>query len=1132
MEIREAFVEFGLELPMRWLMGDSELEIDVDLLREGQFDIDTRVVKGLSGRAWLRIPCARPRVLRPERLVDRVETSRFVQALEVVDDVVHPETQISLASARSLRPDVKTGESIAIVFDADRRDLKSILDLGRGLGGVLDAETRAARFLVEFDDLTVDLGDTHLGRVIEGIAKYVDKIRRTVEIVIDGFTLVLSGLTLDITRTVANAAVRLPSGVMDAASCGSAVIDLGTIRLSPTCDYFFEEPDRPFGPWLLGDTGMIVEGTGFVLDLSKTRSSAPWPTTRRGLLLHTGTASGAQHIPDPCNSGYLRGDYRFVDAVVVASGFAGQLELAAPVRFTAINPFGQVFSFSKAVLQVDHSEITMGELYEGSTELVAEAVCDGLAGTPVTVPLPLVTVHPDLDLTADVLLGGRSVSWGELTRSGEEVVVWTAHPDEGYLYLPGGAVATFSPVRSGGFSSLNVAPGWSASLPSLESNGVAGVTFADLGDVAIFSPDVPGGTAQPLNLDRVSGWLRVGATGVDGTLVPSLHPVRAELGDPIADGYVGNGPFDALFAFDRRDVIAEFVTSAAYDSHVSGTLEIPSPCQFATLPFGHLKLTSTACIVGGDIFLPSAGLPLEHWDVNIVPTSPTTPAGVLSVRTGRVLFTAASIAEPAHFARPFGLTWGEILADGSLGELYLNFNDWGQRFDGLVFHPAEITLSAYDPNNATPYLGVSGEVVFPFFGVHHINVNDAAKRTTPPSPPYPRYVTVQESAITPHSAPTDLALTGVWHDVSSAVLAHFDCLDVDVKYNEQLQEGFIGTGSAMLSILQYEPLDTTIEIHSDATDIRFTSIQSHDLDLNVIARFGALSQIAGNLRIEGPTLRSMTVYGMFERSAAVGIFGPKAGFEVEANMTITPTSFDFYASGDMMLSLALVEVEASGTAHLLFDFARGTAEGEFLGRVDCDDALAGLSGEGQLTWFLGPQMQYLQGRLKVEMFDRGGGASLEGGFFIGNDVPNNLAWALDTTDPKFGMSRALLPSTITGIYGYGRRSFAVNYYILGGGIDIFVGAGAFSAGLTSGGPLSILAGNPPLPYVVGACGVNAHGEILGGLVSASAWANLSMRGPLPPSFEGTFELEGCVAWVFCSSVDVTARVSSSGFELV
>ena len=85
--------------------------------------------------------------------------------------------------------------------------------------------------------------------------------------------------------------------------------------------------------------------------------------------------------------------------------------------------------------------------------------------------------------------------------------------------------------------------------------------------------------------------------------------------------------------------------------------------------------------------LPPAGLPLEYWDLQLVPTGAPGQAGVVSVRTGRVLLTAAGIAEPLHFTRPFGLTWGEMLADGNLGELFLDFNNWGQRFDGLDVQP-------------------------------------------------------------------------------------------------------------------------------------------------------------------------------------------------------------------------------------------------------------------------------------------------------------------------------------------------------------------------------------------------------------------------------------------------------------
>ena len=43
--------------------------------------------------------------------------------------------------------------------------------------------------------------------------------------------------------------------------------------------------------------------------------------------------------------------------------------------------------------------------------------------------------------------------------------------------------------------------------------------------------------------------------------------------------------------------------------------------------------------------------------------------------------------------------------------------------------------------------------------------------------------------------------------------------------------------------------------------------------------------------------------------------------------------------------------------------------------------------------------------------------------------------------------------------------------------------------------------------------------------------NLSLRGPIPTYFEGTFGLRGCVAWVLCASVSVTAGINSAGFYL-
>jgi hypothetical protein len=174
-------------------------------------------------------------------------------------------------------------------------------------------------------------------------------------------------------------------------------------------------------------------------------------------------------------------------------------------------------------------------------------------------------------------------------------------------------------------------------------------------------------------------------------------------------------------------------------------------------------------------------------------------------------------------------------------------------------------------------------------------------------------------------------------------------------------------------------------------------------------------------------------------------------------------------------------------------------------------------------------MQYLQGRMGIYVCSWVASGGLEGGFFLGHHVPKQLAWVLQPTNPHFGVSDAILPDYLTGLFGYGQLSFGVNWYVLGGGVDLYAGMGAFSdtpPGLS--GAWSDIVG---LPYVIGSCGVYVHGEILGGLVSASAWANLSLRGPIPTYFEGTFGLEGCVVWVLCASVDVTGGVNSSGFYL-
>lgn len=200
---------------------------------------------------------------------------------------------------------------------------------------------------------------------------------------------------------------------------------------------------------------------------------------------------------------------------------------------------------------------------------------------------------------------------------------------------------------------------------------------------------------------------------MDGELLVRPALPNELLGDKTRFGYIGNEPFKAtLMSQEKQLLLAQYVASAVYNSRLDGKLKIPAPCNIPDLTFKEMKLTSTAHLVGGDIVLPVAGVTLDYWKLQLVPTGDPNQAGVVSVRTGRLVFTAAGISETVHFDEPFELTWGEILADGNLGELFIDYNNYGQRFDGLPYTPQSLILSTYVIGRTDGYLATCGTVHF------------------------------------------------------------------------------------------------------------------------------------------------------------------------------------------------------------------------------------------------------------------------------------------------------------------------------------------------------------------------------------------------------------------------------------
>lgn len=1121
-----------INLPDTLLIGDFTLT-GVKYSNTGRQDTVRRQVKGVSGTGRTRFSCLEATVYP----VIPNASLKIKHLFKVVPSVTDPCRQISLEDVRLIHPHANLGETVELDLVAADTRPDSILRARDDLLEKLKPAGKAGEILVSFDNVTIAAvsGETGVGRIEEGEALYPTAVPepKTVTLALGGFSARITSLKLRPAEATADMELIISSATAVTTDCKPASVTLGSTAITRNCEFYVQKNGASFGSWLMGDTGMVASGNGFTADFSSTRSPSGKPASWKGLVLHAGEISGSPFLPADSNTGYLAGTYTFTNGDVTVDGFAAEGTLSRSHTFYPSNPTGYTVTLNGGRLNFSKGTVTSGQLGPGTVLMPPLAACRGTGtGTRLSADFSLLTVQDDLDLGGTLSFPtGTRVGWGELTHPGDEVVAWNAEPMDAFLYLPGTPRETYCPDTGSGFTHYTIPSSLSGALAQLEAAGMAGVTLLDLKSMDIHSQDRPGGTSNPIRLSDIRGWLRIGVRGVDGDLESFQDIAHEDIGNATRLGYVGIRAFSATFAFDhekKRLMFFQYASSAVYDSEMNGSVRIPDPCGIVKLEFKDMETTSTADLVGGDVVLPPGGVTLSYWKLDLVPLDSSGQAGVLSVRTGRVLFTAAGISEPVHFAQPFALTWGEMRADGNFGELFISHNAYGQRFDGIPFSANHLALSAYVPGATDGYLAVCGTAHFNFFGSHFVNIRDARYDDTTPAFYKNRYVTVPKSDMAACQQ-TDLHLEGSWNNR----LAAFDFPDADMGYNETIQDGFIGTGTGELSFLHSDGLDATIEIHSDATDICLSSTTTHDIDFGLFTRLGSIGQLYGCVRIEGPLLKRIALGGYLEHStsAGFGILAPKTGYLVETNMSVTPNSCTFAAAGDMLLSMAGTAVDISGSAYLHVDYTRDSAEGDVLGRIDCNSALAGLAGEGQVTWYVDPLSQYFQGKVKMEVCSWIGSAGLEGGLFLGHNVPKAKAWVLYTGSDRFGVSDRLLPTTLTGLYGYGKVSFSVQWYVFGGGIEVYAGMGAFTETPSGGSSLWNMSAIG-LPYVLGSAGVYVHGEILGGLVSASAWGDLDLRGPLPIYYEGTFGLEGCVLWVICASVDVTAGISpSDGFYI-
>lgn len=1073
-----------------------------------QWDSQTRTAFGVTGTGWIKFHCrGLPQLATGTSPAEGYTRTKVLR--KVVSAVSDPQTEVTLEQARLINPGVKLGDNLEFEIDITETERQSLLQTDRGiiehlLGSKGDA-------LVKYENVTVKVDQNGTtGRIIEGKAVYPANPNTTqpISLSISGFTALIDSLTLTPTEGIAHINLQLPKNIASDKSCLRAELDLGETKITPACEFYVKK-DASFGPWIIGDTGMIASGkSGVIADFSSYNT--------RTLFLNSGEVTGEAISPQGSNTGFITGKYTFSNAVISGNGLKTDFKLKEQHSFQTLQPLNYTISMQSGELAVSESRIVSGSLEQGEITFPLKSICGISPGIVSKARFSKLDINKNLDIVGEVDFENKRNAWGELTNEENKIVSWSVQMKIGHIYLPSGPTSSYSPDTGSAFL-------YPSDPNDLETKGITGVTVwaPQFDSIKIYSPDGPEGDRISIDLPYKYGWLRIGSSGMDGEIshIESAH-VKQELGNKERKGYVGKIPFSSEFDATKRNLMGQFIDSAVYDSDMSGSVKVPLPCDF-TLLFEDMGLTSTANLVGGKLTLPGK-VKFAHWDLGGTQTGST--AGVISVRTGRLFLTGVDITEFVHFDRGFSLIWGEILANGNLGELFFDYNNYGQRFDKLPYSPHHIRLSEYrDDPKAEAYLATCGSISFNFFGEAFVNIKDA--KDARKDPPYRnRLVTVPKQF---EPAPneklpwpkTNLYLHGEWNNK----LAIFDFPDEIMKYNEEVQNGFKGEkGSTEISFIKSNALGANITTREDSIDICLYADETHTIDFSDLPKLGNLKKIRGCIRIKSPTLERLVINGYIEDSnSSGGILNAKAAGSAEVLLSITPTSCTLMASGVLYAVILDNWIEVSGYVHLTRDYAAASIEGDLVGRVDCGSAAVALAGEGQLNWFIGPQAQYLQGKVSLELCTWVSESGIEGGLFIGNNCPVEKAHVLTSTgNEHFHIPPEILDAkTITGVYGYGLISSSLDLGFFGGGCALFAGMGALFT---------------PVPKLLGAAGLQIHGEILWGLVSASAWADLTFYGgaDIPiPYFEGTVGLEGCILWVLCASIELTAGLNSGGFYL-
>jgi len=1101
----------------------------------GDWNESTKTYTHLNGKGYIKFSCPYSYWNHPDRWKGAVIKP---VSYKVVSNARVNDNEISTQDAAKLGIEAQPGSSIELMMPHIN---DKVIDIASFVKEAMNKKPEGV--LVSFADISVkvkNMRDTK-GDVVSGMARFpADKALKVLPVILNiypGFQLEISDISFSPGRDPqVEAILLLPPSLSQKKECSRGRIDLGSIRIKPNCEFYKEYPTSDYGTFGVGNTSLAIKGVGYVVDFSSLQSHATSgkPAGWKGVILLQGESKGVTTGTVVSNTGYLQAPYSFNNGIIESTGLTASFSLSSPYIYNTTQPSGYKIEFGSASLEVALSHITGGRIQNGAITLPITAVRQANDNAVVLNDIGL-DINSSLNVSGNAIIRPETcVYWGDLIKAGggDRKSFGAANiARQVRIFFASEPRPSFNPTTPDGKTFYF--PFNSITSDVIDSLNMQGATFGRFNVFIVNTPDRSGSPPWDPNKPemlptdnnvwyRFSGkencWINVATEGVNcqinGTMVESPD---LKLGDDNNPLYVGIKPFDVLTIYDKKNssIILQCVESAVINCNYSSFVRLPMPTK-KVMSFVEMVFTSTANNAGGNLIVGSNDS-LSYWGLELVPKPGFNSAGLVSVKTGQIILTAAGLAERNHYTEPFWLTWGEILADGSVGRLFFDYNSAGQQFDHFNFIHDAVALSDYQPG-VKSFLRVGGTAFFPFFAGDYLHIKDFYDTSRPNYPYNSRVIELSNTTLNGFS-PSDLTIHGNWSD-------GLGIFDFDIKYNDVTQDGFIGDGTSELSYLVGGNLGSTLDMNSRGTCIRMGSdlMDQRSVSLGPIANVSNITRIWGCVCIRNNTIENVVVGGEVTNAANVSV-AVRAGTHLAATLQITPALTRFTLDGEAYISIMLsLDAMVTGHMQLTLNHAENFVEGEVQGKIRVAEGAiligSSLEAEGQLTWHLGLDFNELQGMVSLDVMGYGGGGGIGAGFYLGVNAPKSRAWVLLGCNPRYKLNMVPMPPNLTGVYGFVNVHEGVNWYIISGGYDLYLGFGAFF---------------DPAPMVIGNLGGRIYGDILGGLVSAAAYFNLQFLLDSDFNrycFQGTVGLEACVLWVICGSVDLTMGLNQvEGFYI-